>query len=50
MKQVFRKTPSYKHQAEVTRKRRRLMVNFCLSQIAHRLTAAVILGSVFFTL
>lgn len=42
MRQVFRKKPSYRHRAEVARKRQRMMLNFCMSAIAEDLTASVI--------
>lgn len=44
MKQVFRKKPSQNHRAEVARKRQRMMINFCLSQIADHLTATFVFG------
>ena len=44
MKQVFSKKPSYKHRAEIAKKRQRMMLNYCMSAIADNLTASVILG------
>lgn len=44
MKQVFSKKPSYRHRAEVARKRQRMMLNFCMSAIAEDITASVIFG------
>jgi hypothetical protein len=44
MRQVFRKKPSQNHRTEVARKRQRMMMNFCMGQIADQLTASFIFG------